>query len=223
MVALDLAESSATVRAPAVGSPAVRELGLTDYETTWRAMKQFTASREAGTRDEFWLTEHPPVFTQGLAGKPEHLLRDIGIPVVRTDRGGQITYHGPGQAVLYALLDLGRRRLKIRELVHLLEQSVVDLVAEHGIAAERRAGAPGVYVRGAKIASLGLRVRGGCCYHGLALNVEIDLAPFSAINPCGYEGLTVTRTRDLGIAAGTSECGRRLAGHLTRLLRQEGG
>lgn len=156
-------------------------------------MQEFTAKRDDSTPDELWLCEHPPVFTQGLAGKPEHLLRDIGIPVVKIDRGGQITYHGPGQIVCYLLLDLRRRGLTVKALVNRMEQAVIDLLGEYGVAAERLAGAPGVYVGGAKIAALGLKVRRNCCYHGLALNVAMDLAPFAAINPCGYEGMAVTQ------------------------------
>jgi lipoyl(octanoyl) transferase len=174
----------------------VRRLGLVAYEPTWRAMQDFTAQRTADTADEIWLCQHPPVFTLGLAGKPEHLLRDIGVPVVKIDRGGQITYHGPGQLVAYLLLDLKRRGLTVKGLVKRMEQTVIDLLAGHDIAAARLAGAPGVYVNGAKIAALGLKVKNGCCYHGLALNVAMDLAPFEAINPCGYEGMAVTQLAD---------------------------
>jgi len=174
----------------------VRRLGLVAYEPTWRAMQDFTAQRTADTADEIWLCQHPPVFTLGLAGKPEHLLRDIGVPVVKIDRGGQITYHGPGQLVAYLLLDLKRRGLTVKGLVNRMEQTVIDLLAGHDIAAARLAGAPGVYVNGAKIAALGLKVKNGCCYHGLALNVAMDLAPFEAINPCGYEGMAVTQLAD---------------------------
>lgn len=171
----------------------LRRLGRVDYEPTWRAMQDFTDKRDASTPDELWLCEHPPVFTLGLAGKPEHLLRDIGVPVVKIDRGGQITYHGPGQIVCYLLLDLKRRGITVKDLVHRMEQAVIDLLAGDGIAAARLEGAPGVYVRGAKIAALGLKVKHGCSYHGLALNVAMDLAPFSAINPCGYAGMAVTQ------------------------------
>lgn len=181
-------------------SLAVRHLGRTEYAATCDAMREFTGTRAAATPDELWLTEHPGVYTLGQAGKPEHLLRANGIPVVRADRGGQVTYHGPGQVVAYALLDLRRRRMTVRRLVGLLEEAVIDLLAAHRVRGERRPGAPGVYVGGAKIAALGLRVRGGCCYHGLALNVDMDLAPFADINPCGYEGLAVTQLRDLGVA-----------------------
>lgn len=163
-------------------------------------MREFTLARQADTPDELWLVEHPPVYTQGLAGKPEHLPRiDNGIPVVKTDRGGQITFHGPGQVVIYALLDLRRRGLGVRALVRKLERAVIELLAAHGVSAEGRESAPGVYVGNAKIAALGLRVRNGCCYHGLSLNVDMDLGPFEAINPCGYPGLAVTQTRALGI------------------------
>ncbi len=177
-------------------------------------MQAFTAQRGADTPDEIWLLEHPPVFTQGQAGKPEHLLADIGIPVVPIDRGGQVTYHGPGQVVAYLLIDLKRRGYGVRELVRRMEQALIDLLGEFGIAGERQEGAPGVYVGGAKIAALGLRVKGGCTYHGLSLNVDVDLAPFRAINPCGYPGLEVTRMRDLGVNASNDEVAERLARHL---------
>ncbi len=183
-------------------------------------MQDFTARRGAETPDEIWLLEHPPVFTQGQAGKPEHLLTDVGIPVVPIDRGGQITYHGPGQIVAYLLIDLKRRGYGVRELVRRMEQALIDLLAEHGIAAARREGAPGVYVAGAKIAALGLRVKGGCTYHGLSLNVDVDLAPFQAINPCGYPGLEVTRTRDLGVSISSEEMAEPLARHLLEALAQ---
>lgn len=195
-------------------SPILRRLGRVDYEPTWRAMQAFTATRAADTPDEIWLLEHPPVFTLGQAGNPEHVLADIGIPIVAIDRGGQVTYHGPGQVVVYLLLDLQRRGYGVKELVHRLEQAVIDLLGAYGVTAERLAGAPGVYVNGAKIAALGLRIRNGCSYHGLALNVAMDLAPYAAINPCGYEGMAVTRTRDLGIAATPDEIGERLLSYL---------
>ena len=196
----------------------IRRIGRTDFVPAWRAMQRFTAERTAQTPDELWLTEHPPVFTQGLAGKPEHLLRDLGIPVVNIDRGGQVTYHGPGQAVVYLLLDLSRRGLKVRQLVHRIEQAVIDLLAGCGLRGERLAGAPGVYVDGAKVAALGLRVRGGCCYHGVSLNVDMELAPFSAINPCGYPGLKVTQLRDLGAADGWEAAGEKLLAQLKRQI-----
>ena len=174
----------------------VKHLGHVEYEPTWRAMQAFTAARTADTPDEFWVLEHPPVYTQGQAGKPEHLLHATDIPVIRIDRGGQITYHGPGQLVIYTLVDLRRLGYGIRELVQRMEQGVIDMLAAHNIDSERLSGAPGVYVGGAKIAALGLRVKHGCTYHGLALNVDMDLAPFSAINPCGLPGLAVTQCCD---------------------------
>lgn len=178
----------------------VRRLGRVDYLPTWQSMQEFTAARTAGTSDELWQVEHPPVYTVGLAGRDEHLpTADTGIPVVRIDRGGQITYHGPGQIVLYTLIDLARRGLGVRAYVRLLETAVIDLLARRGIRAEGRIDAPGVYVDGAKIAALGLRIRHGRCYHGLAFNVDMDLTPFAAIDPCGYRGLKVTQARDLGI------------------------
>ena len=183
-------------------------------------MQRFTAERTAQTPDELWLTEHPPIFTQGLAGRPEHLLRDIGIPVVKIDRGGQVTYHGPGQAVAYLLLDLSRRGLKVRQLVGRIEQAVIDLLAGCGLRGERVTGAPGVYVGGAKIAALGLRVKGGCCYHGVALNVDMELAPYSAINPCGYPGLKVTQLRDLGVNVGWEAAGEALLDQLKRQIEK---
>lgn len=176
---------------------AIRRLGRVEYEPTWRAMQAFTAARTVETPDEFWVLEHPPVYTQGQAGKPEHLLRETDIPVIRIDRGGQITYHGPGQLVIYTLVDLRRRGYGVRELVQRMEQAVIDMLGAKGILGERISGAPGVYVDGAKIAALGLRVKHGCTYHGLALNVDMDLAPFSAINPCGLAGLAVMQCRDL--------------------------
>ncbi|MFH1044695.1 MAG: lipoyl(octanoyl) transferase LipB [Pseudomonadota bacterium] len=198
----------------------VKRLGLAEFGPTYAAMRQFTASRQEDTPDELWILQHPPVYTAGLACRPEHLPRATNIPLARVDRGGQITYHGPGQVVMYTLLDLVRRKLKIRALVSLLEQAVIDTLAKHGIAAQRASGAPGVYVNGAKIAGLGLRVRKTGCYHGVALNVDMDLAPFRAIDPCGYPGLAVTQTRDLGINASVDELGDALAAELAILLAQ---
>ena len=174
----------------------LRRLGEVDYLETWQAMQDFTDSRGPDTEDELWLLQHPPVFTQGQAGRAEHLLMPGGIPVLQSDRGGQVTYHGPGQWVVYLLIDLRRQRLGIRDLVDLIEQSVVAVLSDLDIAASPRRDAPGVYVGGAKIASLGLRVRRGCSYHGLALNVDMDLEPFSRINPCGHEGMAVTSVRE---------------------------
>jgi lipoyl(octanoyl) transferase len=188
----------------------VRMLGRVEYEPTWRAMQDFTAQRTLDMPDEIWLLEHPPVYTQGQAGKPEHLIAATPIPVVPIDRGGQITYHGPGQVVAYVLVDLRRRGYGIRELVTRMEQAVIDLLAKQGVTAERQSGAPGVYVNGAKIAALGLRVKHGCTYHGLALNVDMDLRPFDAINPCGYPGLAVTDCHKLGAALTVSEAGQSL-------------
>lgn len=206
--------------AVAPASLIVRRLGRAEYVPTWRAMQAFTARRTAETQDELWLVEHPPVFTQGQGGKPEHLLRETEIPVVKIDRGGQVTYHGPGQALVYLLVDLARRSLKVRELVSRIEQAVIDVLAAHGIRGERLAGAPGVYVDGAKIAALGLRVKGGCCYHGVALNVDMELGPFSAINPCGYPGLRVTQLRDLGVRLDWAAAGEELMAQLARQLEK---
>jgi lipoyl(octanoyl) transferase len=196
----------------------VRQLGRVDYHSTWQSMKDFTATRDTATRDEIWLCEHPPVFTQGLAGRPEHLLRDIGIPIVKTDRGGQITYHGPGQLVAYLLLDIKRRNLTVKGLVNRIEQALIDLLAGYGVSAERRPGAPGVYVGNAKIAALGLKIKNGYSYHGLALNVAMDLAPFAAINPCGYEGLAVTQLSELCGESDTERVGSKLLQHLQELI-----
>ena len=179
-----------------------RRLGRQDYEPVFAAMRAFTEARTADTADELWSVEHPPVFTQGLAGKPEHLLAPGDIPVIQVDRGGQVTYHGPGQAVVYCLLDVRRLGLSVRALVTALEQAVIELLAAHGVAAHARPDAPGVYVNDAKIAALGLRLRQGRSYHGLSLNVAMDLEPFTRINPCGYRGLRVTQLRDLGIDLG---------------------
>jgi lipoyl(octanoyl) transferase len=181
-------------------------------------MQAFTAARTPNTPDELWLCAHPPVFTQGLAGKPEHLLHDIGVPVVKIDRGGQITYHGPGQIVCYLLLNLKRRGLTIKGLVNRMEQAVIDLLAGYYVTAERRAGAPGVYVDDAKIAALGLKVKNGCCYHGLAVNVAMDLTPFAAINPCGYAGLAVTQLSAFAPAADMESVGAKLVAQLREKL-----
>jgi lipoyl(octanoyl) transferase len=199
--------------------PIFRWLGRVEYEPTWRAMQRFTDGRGAGTPDEVWFLEHPPVFTQGMAGKAEHVLAPGDIPVVPIDRGGQVTYHGPGQLVVYPLLDLRRLGLGIRELVVALERSVIELCAARGIEAAGRRDAPGVYVGGRKLASIGLRVRRGGSYHGLALNVNGDLEPFTRINPCGYAGLEMTRLADLGVAPGVREVAVELAPRLAGRLR----
>ena len=206
---------------PEAGGPAplrVRHLGLVDYREGWWAMREMTDRRGPATEDELWLLEHPPVFTLGQGGRLGHVLDPGSIPVVRSDRGGQVTYHGPGQLVAYVLVDLARRRLGVRRLVETLEQAVIELLAEGGVAGERRPAAPGVYVAGRKVAALGLRVRRGCSYHGLALNVDLDLGPFARIDPCGYPGLAVTRLRDEGIYWGVEESGRRLSRALVRAL-----
>jgi lipoyl(octanoyl) transferase len=200
----------------------IRTLGRTDYEITWRAMQAFTDARTEGTADEIWLTEHDPVYTLGLAGRPEHLLRPGAIPVVKVDRGGQITYHGPGQLVVYLLLDLKRARRGIRGLVRDIEGAIVEWLATLGVVAWGKASAPGVYVdvggREAKLAALGLRVRNGCTYHGLAVNVAMDLAPFADIDPCGYRGLAVTQLADLGVDRSVETAGAELSPLLARRL-----
>lgn len=178
-------------------TPLIRELGLCDYTPVWRAMQEFTATRNPETPDELWVLQHNPVFTQGQAGKPEHILDPHGIPVVQSDRGGQVTYHGPGQLVVYFLLDVRRRGLHARSLVDLIESSLLSVLASYGVDAQLRPGAPGVYVQQRKIAALGLRVRKGGSLHGLSFNVDMDLSPFSYINPCGYAGMEVTQLREL--------------------------
>jgi lipoyl(octanoyl) transferase len=196
----------------------MRDLGLCDYAPIYDTMRRFTAERGAATPDELWALEHPPVYTAGIAARSAHFPRSPGIPLLRVDRGGQITYHGPGQAIVYTLVDLERRRLTVRDMVALIEEAVIDVLAERGVAASSRPGARGVYVGGAKIAALGLRVRRGGCYHGVALNVNMDLGPFSDIDPCGYPGLAVTQTSAQGIAAGTQELGEALASRIADLL-----
>ncbi len=210
---------------PSIPNPVLHSLGLVEYQPTWDAMKKFTAERipdsqTPGTRDEIWLVQHPPTYTQGLAGKPEHLLHGTNIPVIRIDRGGQITYHGPGQIIAYLLLDLRRWKINVRELVRLMEHAVIDLLGEFGVAARGREDAPGAYVGEAKIASLGLKIKNGCCYHGLALNVDMDLAPFANVNPCGHAGLRVTQCGALGITAGIEELQALLAQNLIHGLQQ---
>lgn len=188
----------------------IRWLGIQPYEPVWQAMQSYTEQRDADSPDQIWLLEHSPVFTQGQAGKAEHLL-DIGdIPVVQVDRGGQVTYHGPGQLIVYLLIDLRRRKLGVREMVDLMEQSLIELLAEYSVTAFAKPDAPGVYVDDAKIASLGLRVRKGCTFHGLALNVDLDLEPFLRINPCGYAGMRMTRLADLAKQEGTEAVSQQL-------------
>ena len=198
---------------------AFKELGQVAYAPTLQAMRDFTQQRHAGTPDEIWLLEHPPVFTLGLAGKPEHLIVPTDIPVVNIDRGGQVTYHGPGQLVAYLLLDLSRRPYKVRQLVERMENAIIALLADYGLKGERLAGAPGVYVDGAKVAALGLRVQKGCTYHGLAINVDMDLAPWQAINPCGYPGMPVVQLRDLAPEVKMEAVRAALQRHLTEALQ----
>lgn len=215
MTAASIADSIAAAGHEPAFEVGVRRLGRVEYEPAWRAMQEYTARRGADGVDELWLTEHPPVYTLGVAGRAEHLPRVAnGIPVIKSDRGGQITYHGPGQIIVYLLLDLQRNRLSVRSLVRTMEQAVIDLLAAYGIAGEGRTDAPGVYVGGAKIAALGLRIRNGCSYHGLAFNADMDLSPFHVIDPCGYSGLAVTQARDLGVVDGVEHLGEKLVGHL---------
>lgn len=196
----------------------IRNLGQRDYVPVWREMQAFTAARTQDTPDEVWIVEHPPVFTLGLNGKSRHLLSPGDIPVIEVDRGGQVTYHGPGQLVVYTLLDIQRRHLGVKELVRGIEQAIIALLADYDIQAEGRVDAPGVYVAGAKIAALGLRIKKGRTYHGLALNISMDLEPFRRINPCGYVGMSVTQTRDLGITASLPELRDQLLAHLGTIL-----
>jgi len=207
----------------------VRELGTQPYEPVWRAMQAFTDARDANTADELWLVQHPPVFTQGQAGKAEHVLAAGDIPVIQVDRGGQVTYHGPGQIVAYPLVDLRRLGIGVKTLVCRLEEAILRVLARHGVQAARRAGAPGIYVQDAKIASLGLRVRRGCSFHGLAFNIRMDLEPFQRINPCGFAGLAVTdlsRFADVDQAAVEQELVAELADQLgfvpTAITQHEG-
>lgn len=196
----------------------IRDLGLVDYTSTWQRMQQFTDQRDDDTIDEIWLLEHPPVFTQGQAGKAEHLLFPGDIPVVQVDRGGQVTYHGPGQLVAYVLLNIKRRNLGVRQLVNLIEQSIIATLAQNQVEAYAKADAPGVYVDEKKVASLGLRVRKGCTFHGLALNVDMDLSPFSRINPCGYAGMQMVQSKDLGGPASMQQAKQQLSAQLVKLL-----
>ncbi len=196
----------------------IRHLGTQDYEPIWRNMQQFTVDRTPKTEDELWLVEHPPIYTLGLNGKREHLLNTGNIPVIHCDRGGQVTYHGPGQVVIYTLLDLTRLKLNIRQLVSLLEQAMIDVLASYSIESKARADAPGVYVGAKKIGSIGIRIKKNCSYHGLSLNNNMDLRPFDHINPCGYADLKVTQLADLGIIIPTDELANRVAHALTTAL-----
>jgi lipoyl(octanoyl) transferase len=199
----------------------VINLGRSDYQVTWDAMRDFTHQRISEAPDQLWITEHPAVFTQGLNGRAEHVLNPGDIPLVQADRGGQVTYHGPGQLIVYCLLDLNRYGLGVKGLVAKIEQSIIDLLASYQIAANARAGAPGVYVDQAKIAALGLRIRKGCCYHGLSLNVDMDLEPFSRIDPCGYRGLAVTQLRDLGVKVSVEQVGYELTDLIAGILSEK--
>ncbi len=210
------AERSEAVRE--VPAPVIKRLGLVDYVPTWHAMQRFTDERTPETPDEIWFLEHPPVFTLGMNAKPEHVLAPGDIPVVQIDRGGQVTYHGPGQLVVYPLVDLRRAGLGVRDLVTALERSVIDYVAQFGVAAECRRSAPGVYVDDKKLASVGIRIRRGASYHGIALNVSLDTEPFTRINPCGYAGLEVTRLADLANVKTVADAARGLEPHLLRAL-----
>jgi len=206
------------IAAPAIPPARIRRLGRVEYQPTWRAMQRFTEERGATTPDEIWLLEHPPVFTLGANASRAHLIAPGDIPVVQIDRGGQVTYHGPGQLVVYPLIDLRRLGLGIRDFVSALERAVIGLAAEFGIAAEGRRSAPGVYVAGEKLASVGVRVRRNGSYHGLALNVALDLEPFARINPCGYQGLKMTQLAALGGPRSVWECADALEPHLERAL-----
>lgn len=199
-------------------NPLLKWLGRAEYEPTWRAMQAFTEQRGAGTPDEIWFLEHPPVFTLGMNAAPEHVLAPGDIPLVQIDRGGQVTYHGPGQLVVYPLLDMRRRGLGVRELVVALENGIIAMLAARNVAAVGRRDAPGIYVEGRKLASFGLRIRRGCSYHGLAFNVAMDLEPFRRINPCGYRGLEVTDLRTLGVSLELRNVAELLAPHLLDAL-----
>ncbi len=201
-----------------IPTPSLRWLGRVEYEPTWRSMQRLTATRDAETPDQIWFLEHPPVFTLGMNGKPEHVLAPGDIPVINIDRGGQVTYHGPGQLVVYPLIDMRRARIGVRQLVIALEDAVIAFCRERGVTATGKRDAPGVYVDGRKLASIGLRVSRGCSYHGLALNVAMDLEPFRRINPCGYAGLQVTDLAALGIADSLVNVAHALAPQLLRIL-----
>ncbi|MSQ17981.1 MAG: lipoyl(octanoyl) transferase LipB [Betaproteobacteria bacterium] len=209
-------------------APTIKVVGRIDYTGCYATMRAFTKSRTSASADELWIVEHEPIYTVGLAGRPEHLPRPSpitlgSIPVTKVDRGGQITYHGPGQVIVYCLIDLARRHITVTQMVRLLEQAAIQALAAHGVHGKRRTGAPGVYVEEAKIAALGLRIRSGRCYHGIALNVTNDLTPYHAIDPCGYPGLQITRLADLGITTTAQELGEQLARGIARLLGESHG
>lgn len=212
--------TSASHSAPSAQRLQLKQLGLADYEPVWRAMQQFTDERNESTPDELWLVQHPPVFTQGQAGKAEHVLAPGDIPLVQVDRGGQVTYHGPGQIVAYPLVDMRRLGLGVRELVNRIEEAIIRVLADFDVHGERKKGAPGIYVAGEKIASLGLRVRRGCTFHGLAFNIDMDLEPFQRINPCGFEGLKVTQLLSF-TSASLADVERRLVNELASQLGYE--
>ena len=204
---------------PATDVLIIRHPGQVDYETAWHDMQNFTNSRGPNTPDELWFLEHSPVFTLGRNGKQEHLHNTGAIPVINSDRGGQVTYHGPGQLIAYPLLNINRRQLGVQSLVRILEQAVIDLCTDYRIDAQRREKAPGVYVDGHKLAALGLRIRKGCSFHGLSLNIDMDLTPFSMIDPCGYAGMEVTQLRDLGVKAPMETITDQFQNHLEHLLK----
>lgn len=199
----------------------VRDLGLQDYEPIWKAMQNFTAERDESTADELWCLEHPAIFTMGLNGKNKHLLSVNDIPVINIDRGGQVTYHGPGQLVIYTLIDLARKKIGVKELVYAIEQSIIQLLKNYGIDAQGKENAPGVYVDGAKIAALGLRIKKNKSYHGLSLNIDMDLSPFKQINPCGYENLAVTQIKDFIAKNDFEKIKTDLISNLTRILNYD--
>lgn len=199
----------------------IKELGICDYQKTWDAMRELTRRRCADTPDELWVLQHEAVYTQGLAGRDEYILQSLSYPLLRSDRGGQITFHAPGQAIVYCLIDLKRAEIGIRQIVNILEESVIALLEEEGIASVARRDAPGVYVAGRKIASLGLKVSRGCSYHGVALNVSMDLSPFQAIEPCGLHGMIMTRTLDCGSDMSVEQAGRRLAAKISAAVEQQ--
>jgi len=200
----------------------LRRLGRQEYQSCWQAMQDFTFSRDHSTADELWIVEHEPVFTQGLNGKPEHLLQTSDIPLVNTDRGGQVTYHAPGQLVVYTLIDIQRRQLGVRQLVSILEQAMIDALAQYGLQSEAKRDAPGVYIAGEKIGSVGLRIKKGSSYHGLSLNNCMDLSPFSYINPCGYQGLQVTQLADQGVHINTFELALPVVHSIIQVLNSSG-
>ena len=204
-----------------ISPPAIKNLGLQDYEKVWQAMQDFTKSRNKNTQDELWIVEHSPVYTLGRNGKPEHILNKTHIPIVKVDRGGQVTYHGPGQLVIYVLLDLHRRSLGIRKLVTIIEDAIISLLSEYKIEAKSDKKAPGVYIEATKIAALGLRVSKGCTTHGLSLNIDMDLSPYQDINPCGYQGLRVTQCKDHGISESSDVLAKKLCKYLIKALKQE--